>query len=109
MKQEYDRVKLHCTLINSLFRKENEGESEEGGNGERITFDAKPLLENWGQLCLGQVPVNEVHLSIRRAGRKTVKTGYYMPSHIVKLKEESEEGGNGERITFDAKPLLENW
>ena len=21
MKQEYDRVKLHCTLINSLFRK----------------------------------------------------------------------------------------
>jgi len=87
MKQEYDRVKLHCTLINSLFRKEDEGESEGGSEGERKTFDAKPLLENWGQLCLGQVSVNEVHLSVRRAGRKTVKTGYYMPSHIVKLKE----------------------
>ena len=35
-----------------------------------------------------QVPVNEVHLSVRRAGRRTAKTGYYMPSHIVKLKEE---------------------
>jgi len=87
MKQEYDRVKLHCTLINSLFRKEDEGDPEEGGERERKTFDAKPLLENWGQLCLGQVPVNEVHLSVRRAARKTAKTGYYMPSHIVKLKE----------------------
>ena len=25
MKQEYDRVKLHCTLINSLFRKVKHG------------------------------------------------------------------------------------
>jgi len=87
MKQEYDRVKLHCTLINSLFRKEEEDESDGGTEGERRTFDAKPLLENWGQLCLGQVAVNEVHLSVRRAGRKTAKTGYYMPSHIVRLKE----------------------
>jgi len=87
MKQEYDRVKLHCTLINSLFRKEEEEESDGGAGGERRTFDAKPLLENWGGLCLGQVAVNEVHLSVRRAGRKTAKTGYYMPSHIVKLKE----------------------
>lgn len=88
MKQEYDRVKLHCTLLNSLFRKEEEEEQSGGGaEGERKTFDAKPLLESWGQLSLGQVPVSEVHLSVRRAGRRTAKTGYYMPSHIVKFKE----------------------
>jgi len=85
MKQEYDRVKLHCTLLNSLFRKEEE-ESEGGLEGERRAFDAKPLLEGWGQLGLGQVSVSEVHLSVRRAGKRTAKTGYYMPSHIVRLK-----------------------
>ena len=36
---------------------QEEEESDEGAEGERKTFDAKPLLENWGQFCLGQVGV----------------------------------------------------
>jgi hypothetical protein len=36
--------------------------------------------------CIGpQVEVGEVHLSRRRAGRRTHDTGYYMPAHILKL------------------------
>ena len=34
---------------------QEEEESEGGTEGERRAFDAKPLLEDWGQLCLGQV------------------------------------------------------
>ena len=34
---------------------QEEEESEGGTEGERRAFDAKPLLEGWGQLCLGQV------------------------------------------------------
>ena len=34
---------------------QEEEESEGGTEGERRAFDAKPLLESWGQLCLGQV------------------------------------------------------
>ena len=40
-----------------MNNQEDEDDPEEGGERERKTFDAKPLLENWGQLCLGQVGV----------------------------------------------------
>lgn len=89
MRRERDRVKLHCTILNSLFRREEaEGEvgeaREEGGRGERETFDGRPLLERWGEVVLGEVAVEEVHLSVRRAGRRTAK-GYYLPSHVLRL------------------------
>ena len=36
-------------------QEEEEEQSGGGAEGERKTFDAKPLLESWGQLSLGQV------------------------------------------------------
>ena len=81
MKREYEQVKLHCTLLNTLFRREAEGGAPVQG---RETLDARPLLQAWPDLALGQVVVAEVHLSLRRAGKRTVK-GYYLPSHVMRL------------------------
>ena len=85
MRREHERVKLHCTILNSKFRRE-EAEGEVGeGRGERETFDGRPLLERWGEVVLGEVAVEEVHLSVRRAGRRSAMKGYYLPSHVLRL------------------------
>lgn len=101
MRKEYDRVKLHVTLLNTLFRK------DEGDIGdrhltkvyfsfldstivrnmlfkERESFDAREILETWGGVSLGRVSMSELHLSQRRAGRRTA-AGYYLPSAILSV------------------------
>jgi hypothetical protein len=49
-------VKLHCTLVNTKYRG--------GGGGARESFDASALLEEWGAYEFGEVPLNEMHLSV---------------------------------------------
>ena len=82
MRREYDRVKLHLTLINTLFRKEQGDLGDKDLGQARESFDCRPLLSGWGSLDLGEVEVEEIHLSQRRAGRRTGE-GYYLPSVVV--------------------------
>ena len=86
MRREYDRVKLHLTLMNTLFRKEQEdlGNTDNDKGQERESFDCRPVLEGWSNLKLGEVKVEEIHLSQRRAGRRTAE-GYYLPSSVVRI------------------------
>jgi len=86
MRREYDRVKLHLTLMNTLFRKEQEdlGNTVNDKGQERESFDCRPVLEGWSNLKLGEVKVEEIHLSQRRAGRRTAE-GYYLPSSVVRI------------------------
>ena len=49
-------MKLHCTLMNTKFREEGGEGQVERGRG-RQTFDARPVLEGWGDLKLGEVCV----------------------------------------------------
>ena len=83
MRKEYDRVKLHVTLLNTLFRKD-QGDLGDRERTERESFDGRRLLEMFSGLRLGQVELSEVHLSQRRAGRRTAK-GYYLPSAVLCL------------------------
>ena len=55
MRREYDRVKLHCTLVNTLFRREEGDMGDTQGREARVTFDARPLLHGWKDFELGQV------------------------------------------------------
>merc|ERR1711874_589346 len=85
MGRQYDRVKLHVTLMNTLFRKESGDVGDKNDFLEnRESFDARPVFEKWGGVRLGRVVIGEVHLSQRRAGRRS-KEGYYLPSCIVSL------------------------
>lgn len=87
--RQYDRVKLHMTLINSLFRQEDAGisENETGPKtgskpDHRETFDARPIFKAFADHRFGKVQVSELHLSQRRS-KKRGPENYYMPSAVV--------------------------
>jgi len=86
MKREYDTVKLHCTLLNTLFRKDSgdPGDKNVEEPTARESFDGRPLLEGWLTTSLGKVDLTEIHLSQRRAGRRTAE-GYYLPSAVLQI------------------------
>ncbi|AWP17844.1 Activating signal cointegrator 1 complex subunit 1 [Scophthalmus maximus] len=78
MVREWDRVKLHGTVINTLFRRDSTGE-ESGGSGrqtvsEREAFDARNILKKFGACRFGEFELNTVLLSQRYS---TDCTGYY--------------------------------
>ncbi|XP_017288930.1 activating signal cointegrator 1 complex subunit 1 [Kryptolebias marmoratus] len=78
MVREWDRVKLHGTVMNTLFRKDFSAE-DSGGAGrqtssEREAFDARSILKKFDSFCFGELELNAVHLSQRYS---TDCTGYY--------------------------------
>lgn len=82
MKQKFERIKLHVTLMNSLLRKDDTGilEAQKTSRGrvknqERESFDAKKILRLFGQYDFGEIELNELHLSIMHAPDR--QTGYY--------------------------------
>ncbi|CAF1203613.1 unnamed protein product [Rotaria sordida] len=82
MKQKFERIKLHVTLMNSLLRKDDTGilEAQKTARGrvknqERESFDAKNILRLFGQYDFGQIELNELHLSIMHEPDR--QTGYY--------------------------------
>ena len=82
MKQKFERIKLHVTLMNSLLRKDDTGilEAQKTSRGrvknqERESFDAKKIIRLFGQFDFGQIELNELHLSIMHQPDR--QTGYY--------------------------------
>lgn len=80
MQKKHDRVKLHATLINSLFR--DNGESGDGDGARRVTFDATAILREFGHFDFGTQKVTEIHLSQRYS---TACDGFYEATGMVKL------------------------
>uniref|UniRef100_A0A3Q3WKK5 K Homology domain-containing protein n=1 Tax=Mola mola TaxID=94237 RepID=A0A3Q3WKK5_MOLML len=78
MIREWDRVKLHGTLMNTLFRRDSTVE-DTGGPGrqatsERESFDARNILKKFGAHRFGAFDLNTVLLSQRYS---CDCTGYY--------------------------------
>lgn len=67
MQKQYERVKLHVTLMNSLFCPDSENES-------RKNFDASLILKAFDRYEFGTQVVQEIHLSQRYS---TGCDGYY--------------------------------
>lgn len=84
MQGQFETVKLHCTIINTRHRRQEQQHGEgaarggRGGRGsrgggrgtavERIGFDGRELLQEWeSKLDLGEYIVPAVHLSQRGA------------------------------------------
>lgn len=75
MHRQYDRVKLHVTLINTRFS--NGTEVENGG-----TFDARSVLEKYADYEFGSQNVSEIHLSMRYT---TSTDGFYEATYRLKF------------------------
>lgn len=75
MVREWDRVKLHGTIMNTLFRKHPSGEdNSSSGRQNREAFDARNILKNFGSYRFGEFDLNAVQLSQRYS---TDCKGYY--------------------------------
>ncbi|XP_011617159.2 activating signal cointegrator 1 complex subunit 1 [Takifugu rubripes] len=78
MVREWDRVKLHGTVMNTRFRKdhtvEDAGGSGRPGTSGREAFDARNILKKFGAYHFGAFELNTVLLSQRYS---TDCTGYY--------------------------------
>ncbi|XP_071085062.1 activating signal cointegrator 1 complex subunit 1-like [Haliotis cracherodii] len=80
MPRQFERVKLHVTVMNTLFRKDPSGTAkaevmESGRNvRERESFDAAGVLRKFGKYDFGPQEIATIHLSQRFS---TGRDGYY--------------------------------
>ncbi|KAK3713586.1 hypothetical protein RRG08_055228 [Elysia crispata] len=69
MQQEHERVKLHVTVMNTLFRKDpSDTESHQAVRGQRKareSFDARGVLKNFKDYDFGSLTIPSIHLSQR--------------------------------------------
>ncbi|KAH1168332.1 hypothetical protein KIL84_003815, partial [Mauremys mutica] len=83
MMKEWDRVKLHATIMNTLFRKDTNVEEQNNATTgkssfkERETFDGRNILKIFENYYFGELQLNSVHLSQRFS---TDSSGYYTTS-----------------------------
>jgi activating signal cointegrator complex subunit 1 len=74
--KQYDRVKMHVTLLNSLFRDKSSDDQQ-----KRATFDADGLLKKYGSFYFGTMALKEIHLSQRYS---TGSNGFYEATAVIK-------------------------
>lgn len=72
-RKQYDRVKLHATLLNTRFRNPDE---------KKEAFDATYILEKYGNYCFGIMEFNSIHLSIRFT---TGDSSYYEAASVIEI------------------------
>ena len=89
MKKQFERVKLHATVMNSLCRVDanyDEYENEvsqqnaRGNKSSRESFDARNILKYFGDYDFGQHLINQLDISIRYTADKN---GFY--DHLAKI------------------------
>lgn len=88
---KHDSVKLHVTLMNSLFRENDDAIEKNDVNlaskddrdiSKRITFDASKILKKYRDYNFGEITIKEIHLS-QRYSKST--NGYYESTAILKI------------------------
>lgn len=84
MTKEWDRVKLHATVMNTVFRKdpsaEDKRDSGRQGLKDRESFDARNLMKIFGKYHFGNLDLNAVQVSQRFS---TDSSGYYTSSGLI--------------------------
>lgn len=64
IRKQYDNVKLHVTVINSIFRKNLNLETP-FDNKVRESFDASYILEKYKKFYFGEADFESIQLSVR--------------------------------------------
>ncbi|XP_072347557.1 activating signal cointegrator 1 complex subunit 1 [Scyliorhinus torazame] len=86
MEKEWDKVKLHATLMNTVFRRDPtvEGRTSTAPGKqnlrERESFDARNVLKKCENYRFGEVELNTVHISQRFS---TDSSGFYSSSGAI--------------------------
>ncbi|KAE8745713.1 hypothetical protein FOCC_FOCC007597 [Frankliniella occidentalis] len=86
MPKQFDSVKLHVTLMNSIFRREG-ADSDVANKGENLkrtreSFDASSILKKFQEYSFGEITVETIDLSRRYS---TASNGYYEATASLNL------------------------
>ncbi|CAH1781635.1 unnamed protein product [Owenia fusiformis] len=89
MQRQYDRVKLHITVMNTLFRKDPNAATEPSDGRsrnqrherDRESFDASNILKTYGEHNFGVYTIDSLDISQRYT---TADDGYY--DHVGKIR-----------------------
>lgn len=85
MPKQFDSVKLHVTLMNSLFRREGaDSDTSKSENMRKVreSFDASQILKKYQEYEFGELEVSCVDLSRRYS---TATNGYYEATSSIKV------------------------
>lgn len=85
MKESYDKVKLHVTLMNTRFLPAEPSSSGRGPGyqeNKSNTFDATPILKMFGDYNFGEFVINDLHISQRYS---VDENGYYKAMYAVQF------------------------
>lgn len=84
MTQELDHIKLHVTVMNTLFRKDPTGAptQKQRGKVERESFDAYNIIKKFGDYDFGPFTIKKIDLSQKHG---TSCDGYYCSAASIKL------------------------
>ena len=80
-KDEFNRVKVHCTLMNSIFASE-ESRNEKGQRRDltKYSFDASKILKAFENFKFGKIKIDKVYLNERF--RRSDNDYYYTVSTL---------------------------
>lgn len=78
-KKQFDRVKLHATVMNTL-RRQQDNDDEQDVRKERVAFDARNVLKLYGNFDFGEHTLSQVHISLRFS---TARDSYYECVHKI--------------------------
>ena len=97
MRRQYDRVKLHLTVINTSFQRASQEKIETSVENRviddkkkdiptmtRERIDARDILKNFGNRHFDKTYIKEMHLSQLKTGRR-VEDKYYSASTIIQF------------------------
>ncbi|KAG1676668.1 Activating signal cointegrator 1 complex subunit 1 [Nymphon striatum] len=84
MIKQYDHVKIHATIMNTLFRSEKDKSDSDKSRGfkTRECFNANMIMQKYKEFEFGEIMWNEVHLSQRYT---TAQSGYYKATAKIDL------------------------
>lgn len=88
MQKDFNKVKLHITIMNTLMRKDPDGATSIGKQGrkdkfkERETFDATNVLRNFADFDFGSYHIDSIHLSQHRSKGED---GYYKHASSINI------------------------
>nr|XP_047130286.1 activating signal cointegrator 1 complex subunit 1 [Hydra vulgaris] len=88
VRKEKESVKLHATLMNTIFRLDdtnnctNFDKPNKCGKKQRVTFDARDIFESFEDFDFARIPVNSIDINVR--GRFE-SNGLYRKSAAISL------------------------
>lgn len=68
LKAQYDNVKIHITIMNTLFRerrREATASKNDSRKMQRVTFDARKILQEFSDFNFGEVKIESLDISVK--------------------------------------------